>query len=1416
MIYSNQTDKCYAFFPVKDTADNANNQCLTLVKAGGLSWRNGNELNFEDWKGHVVNPSPGQCILITPVRWELISCTAKHSFFCQTSEFTITVGGWSEWTEWSACDVSKSQRRTRQCDNPKPVCSRNCAGDSVETRVCCADPGYGDNAMRVDPTDYIHIGTTLSYRCLEGYKMTNSRTFRNITCGSNGTWSENPPQCVRVLCKSLVQGLYSTLVTLVHNGTYHYEDIAIYVCHEGFIIKGSTNTQLAVECLASGQWSSSVPVNCSDPGFGANTQPPIYIQSSFVKPKATGYFIGDSLLFNCKSEYEIESICEQPPITTRASVVDSLPVYKDDVIEVWCDEGYVANQSTRGIVQTTVCSDNHVFSPDPVPACQPIHCGAPVPGTNVLRRTGSEFFFGSKVVYLCPYGYHDNLTFSPTVSANCTANGTWDHSAVNCERILCEKPGPGIKAIRNDTNDYGYGSITKSNTSSDAAVMATGTAPPTRSAHKYRYLILKVTVGDIFDNRNGTVRAYTLIVCETVEWLAGLSAYDGKLLQKLPTYNDIKAQQLDKITVWPCYQVFEECHIFDRSRECGFTKVQAGYIGHVLTKFVSVSIGSSDCTDQSTDQFCNGPLKEGTTFCVKMRAFTDFDYNDTPCSKASSLESGRQWRSDLLLPLSLSFVPFLVVTVIGLTLLFYKYRNSGVKKVISKGSFYNVFKKKTSDSANVGWRGRAGVAHNSWLQNFNKKRMSGAATESEPDEESFNYDYQKSAWRRHFENILKPELTTSSKKPTKARKLIGKLPKLKYSTFKQWLQKPALPEPTISSDEPTSGYQAVPTASILPKLGKGKTAHLKSPDLDKTRPVLDTLDIHSQPAEPDAQTIRSISDDTTSKDTELLQNTNQAISSAVRDQQDVVKYNNQSSKTSKNNNPKKSIKETNKQVAQGLELSHSSKIQPNVGLEDNTTKNKSSTFNKTRSVSFNLGKTHSNSWQASTSQQEDALLDETTPNSEETEPITSVQHDGYSGNDNKSMQHLSNKSKASSSLGNVSNSEKIYNAKLQPTIKSKGDFEKSKQSLSYNPADTNSKSKSKVADTNSKRGSRIKDTNSKRGSKMDDTNSKESIMANTNRKSWSKMKENISTKESIIKDTNSKRGSKMDDTNSKKESIMANTDRKSWSKMKENISTKDSIIKDTNSKRGSKMEETNSKRGFKTEDTNSKKESIMANPNSKSWSKMKGSISTKESIIKDTNSKRGSKMEESNRKSWSKTEDTNSKKESIMANPNSKSWSKMKESISTKDSIIKDTNSKRGSKMEETNSKRGFKMEETNSKKESIMANPNSQSWSKMKGSISTKDSIIKDTNSKRGSKMEDTNNKKESVSQNLSAATRKSSQHTTQESVETTEGSTSNETGEFKLDNSEEEKLVPETNLENTLEYKTDLNKRNFSVEDS
>lgn len=60
------------------------------------------------------------------------------------------------------------------------------------------------------------------------------------------------------------------------------------------------------------------------------------------------------------------------------------------------------------------------------------------------------------------------------------------------------------------------------------------------------YRILKVTVGDIFDNRNGTVRAYTLIVCETVEWLAGLSAYDGKLLRKLPTYNDIKVSKLCK------------------------------------------------------------------------------------------------------------------------------------------------------------------------------------------------------------------------------------------------------------------------------------------------------------------------------------------------------------------------------------------------------------------------------------------------------------------------------------------------------------------------------------------------------------------------------------------------------------------------------------------------------------------------------------------------------------------------------------------------------------------------------------------------------------------------------------------------------------------------------------------------------
>lgn len=47
---------------------------------------------------------------------------------------------------------------------------------------------------------------------------------------------------------------------------------------------------------------------------------------------------------------------------------------------------------------------------------------------------------------------------------------------------------------------------------------------------------LVVKVGETFTQTHGTIRSYTLIVCETISWL-NRSVYDRKLLLHLPTYN---------------------------------------------------------------------------------------------------------------------------------------------------------------------------------------------------------------------------------------------------------------------------------------------------------------------------------------------------------------------------------------------------------------------------------------------------------------------------------------------------------------------------------------------------------------------------------------------------------------------------------------------------------------------------------------------------------------------------------------------------------------------------------------------------------------------------------------------------------------------------------------------------------------
>lgn len=101
-----------------------------------------------------------------------------------------------------------------------------------------------------------------------------------------------------------------------------------------------------------------------------------------------------------------------------------------------------------------------------------------------------------------------------------------------------------------------------------------------------------------FSDQNGVVTAYTVIVAEDdTKNASGL---------EMPSWRDVQAY-----SVWPPYQVMEPYYPFTNST------------------VEDLTIGEENCEGKASG-YCNGPLKSGTTYRVKIRAFTTPDkFTDT-------------------------------------------------------------------------------------------------------------------------------------------------------------------------------------------------------------------------------------------------------------------------------------------------------------------------------------------------------------------------------------------------------------------------------------------------------------------------------------------------------------------------------------------------------------------------------------------------------------------------------------------------------------------------------------------------------------------------------------------------------------------------------------------------------------------
>lgn len=146
-----------------------------------------------------------------------------------------------------------------------------------------------------------------------------------------------------------------------------------------------------------------------------------------------------------------------------------------------------------------------------------------------------------------------------------------------------------------------------------------------------------------FSNIYGPVIAYTIIVAEDT------SKPSNQL--EMPSWFDVSTN-----LVWPPYQAVDPFYPFNTS---------------TVEDFV---IGSGDCLDARSNEkyYCNGPLKPGTSYKIKIRAFTAHDkFTDTVYSQPITTDADN---TAIFVGI---FLPLTLLTLLAVTMIFMKQRQLG-------------------------------------------------------------------------------------------------------------------------------------------------------------------------------------------------------------------------------------------------------------------------------------------------------------------------------------------------------------------------------------------------------------------------------------------------------------------------------------------------------------------------------------------------------------------------------------------------------------------------------------------------------------------------------------------------------------------------------------------------------------------
>ncbi|XP_073443378.1 C4b-binding protein alpha chain-like isoform X2 [Dendrobates tinctorius] len=307
-------------------------------------------------------------------------------------------------------------------------------------RRSCGHPGDIENGEFEAPDGFV-FGSRVTYKCNEGYRLSNRRGYRE--CHTDGKWTNVLPQCDASICPAPdkpTDGTYDP-----EKDEYTYLDAVTFKCSKGLHVIGLSSAS----CTSDGTWSVSSPtckaVSCPDLGPVQNG---IRV-SGFVGP----YTLNSAVRFECQDNFVMKgsgsitctvdsqwsheipkclTVCATPRNYTFAEPEETFTIYFDKTTVLYkCKPGYIRDPYVN---QNQITCSGRSWT-ELAMFCSPISCGDPGKVNNA-KRIGSEFTFGHRVDYICQEGYH--MT-SSTSYKKCEVDGNWSSGEIICS-VKCHSP----------------------------------------------------------------------------------------------------------------------------------------------------------------------------------------------------------------------------------------------------------------------------------------------------------------------------------------------------------------------------------------------------------------------------------------------------------------------------------------------------------------------------------------------------------------------------------------------------------------------------------------------------------------------------------------------------------------------------------------------------------------------------------------------------------------------------------------------------------------------------------------------------------------------------------------------------------------------------------------------------------------